>query len=197
MRVQLRDGRGRKARFVIRYNLAMSLIMAILLTVGCDQDPEIRNAISPQAIDADDECHVCGMIINRFPGPKGEAFVVGNVQALKFCSTRDLFAFLLQPEADAIVRGIYVHDMAGTDWRHPPDAALIDARLAWYVVNHSKRGAMGPTLASFRYRADAQAFTERYGGSLLRFEQVDLEEITNLDYGNGINEMDNKHDLGN
>ena len=189
-----RDGCSRKARFVIRCNLAMSLIMALMLILGCDQDPGTRNALPPQAIDASDECHVCGMIINRFPGPKGEAFVGGNLQALKFCSTRDLFAYLLQPEADANVREIYVHDMAGADWRHPPDAALIDARLAWYVVNHSLRGAMGPTLASFRYREDAQAFAERYGGSLLRFEQVGLDEIANLGYGHSMDEVDYKRD---
>ncbi len=174
---------GWDGRFVIPYKLLNTLLLVILSTVGCDQAPENKDSHSPQAIGAKDECHVCGMIINRFPGPKGEAFVRGSTQALKFCSTRDLFAYLLQPEAAANVQEVYVHDMAGAEWKHPQDAALIDARSAWYVVNHSRRGAMGPTLASFSKQADAQAFAERYGGSLLRFEKIGLDEIANLGYG--------------
>lgn len=36
--------------------------------------------------------------------------------------------------------------MAETQWDHPEDTHLIDARKAWYVMGSNLMGAMGPTL---------------------------------------------------
>ena len=120
------------------------------------------------------------MLIVRFPGPKAEAFVTRVDQPLKFCSTRDLFAWVLQPETAAVIQEIYVHDMAQTDWDHPEDTRLIDARTAWFVVGSERVGAMGPTLASFSERATARAFVDNYGGRLLRYEDIDLGVLDSL-----------------
>ena len=154
------------------------LFLAALALGGCGDGPAENPG--PVAITKHDECHVCGMIIERFPGPKGEAYTEGRDRPLKFCSTRDLFAYLLQPEAQTITRTVYVHDMAGADWTHPPDAALVDAREAWYVAGHPLRGAMGATLASFARHEDAAAFARRYGGRVLPFDEITLEVINNL-----------------
>ncbi len=147
---------------------------------GCEEQGARAPARPPVAIEHGDECHVCGMIITQYPGPKGEAYVLDHPKALKFCSTRDLFAFLLQPESAAIVREVYVHDMAMASWQQPADEHLIDARAAWYVAGHELKGAMGPTLASFRRQEDAQAFMEQHGGYVLRFADIDLKIITEL-----------------
>jgi copper chaperone NosL len=155
------------------------LLLALLLA-GCDQQQQAETERSPVPFHSGDECHVCGMLISRFPGPKGEAYVTHEPQALKFCSTRDLFAWLLQPETAAVVEAIYVHDMADTDWNHPDDRHLIDARTAWYVVGSSRRGAMGPTLASFAKRADAEAFARQYGGRVLPFEAITLRVLETM-----------------
>jgi copper chaperone NosL len=154
--------------------LLSGLLLLALLLAGCDQQQQAGVSRSPVPFHAGDECHVCGMLITRFPGPKGEAYVYHEQRALKFCSTRDLFAWLLQPETTAVVEAIYVHDMANTDWNHPDDRHLIDARTAWYVVGSTRRGAMGPTLASFAKRADAEAFARQYGGRVLPFESITL-----------------------
>lgn len=153
-------------------------LVAALALAGCGDGPSADP--DPVAIGRHDECHVCGMIIERFPGPKGEVFAEGRTRPVKFCSTRDLFAYLLQPEAQTTTRAVYVHDMAGAAWAHPPDAALVDAREAWYVAGHPLRGAMGPTLASFARRAEAAAFAERRGGRVLAFDDVSLEVINGL-----------------
>jgi copper chaperone NosL len=156
-------------------------LLVLLLCGGCEQraDSDPRQQ-PPVAFEAGDECHVCGMIITNFPGPKGEAYIARRAQPLKFCSTRDLFAWLLQPETAAVVASVYVHDMAQSEWSHPDDTQLVDARKAWYVTGSKRSGAMGPTLASFAAREAAQAFADEYGGQLLRFDEISLSVLEDM-----------------
>lgn len=158
----------------------VSLLLYAMLMAGCDRSEEVTKTLPPVAIEAGDECHVCGMIITNFPGPKGEAYLRGGRKPLKFCSTRDLFSYLLQPESQTMVTQIYVHDMAATDWEHPANTAFVDARSAWYVADQPLEGAMGPTLASFNRREDALDFIKKHGGRLLRYDDITLELLANL-----------------
>ncbi len=161
--------------------LALCFMLLSLLLTGCEPGSDNRIATKqPVGFQSGDECHVCGMLIVRFPGPKAEAVVTRVDQPLKFCSTRDLFAWVLQPETAAIVQEIYVHDMAQTDWDHPEDTRLIDARTAWFVIGSERVGAMGPTLASFGERAAARAYADNHGGRLLRFDDIDLSVMDAL-----------------
>lgn len=157
-----------------------TLVMLLSLASACDKAGEQRAIHPPVAIEPGDECHVCGMLIRGFPGPKGEVFERDAETPLKFCSTRDLFAYLLQPDAAIAAREVYVHDMAATAWDPPEDRYLVDARKAWYVADQPLKGAMGPTLASFRNREDAQAFADKYHGRLLRFEDITLDLLNRL-----------------
>ncbi|MBI1422318.1 MAG: nitrous oxide reductase accessory protein NosL [Gammaproteobacteria bacterium] len=163
----------------------LCVVFLPLLTGGCDkaESPTVKQP--PVAIVSGDECHVCGMTISRFPGPKGEAYVRGATKPFKFCSTRDLFSWFLQPENKVSATSIYVQDMGATDWAHPGDSTFIDARSAWYVANQSLQGAMGPTLASFASKADAEKFIKKNGGQLLRFQDVTLELVATLHEDNG------------
>ncbi len=161
----------------------MALVGALALVgmAACERGTESAPAHGPVAIEAGDECHVCGMIIQRFPGPKGGAFLRGNDRALKFCSTRDLFSYVLQPEVEGRVQAIFVHDMAVTPWGRPHDRAFIAARSAWYVAGHRLKGAMGPTLASFATASDAGEFATSQGGRVLSFDDITLELVAGLD----------------
>ena len=127
----------------------LGVLLCFLLT-ACGQEQQkseqIRQAI---AFEDTDECHLCGMAITRFPGPKGQLFEREIEASRKFCSTRDMFAYLLQPENTHRVSDIYVHNMATTAWDKPNDSHLINARTAFYVIDHRLTGAMGPTLAAF------------------------------------------------
>lgn len=175
-----------QAHRLVRIALLLSWLS---MNAGCsDNEATHYQHREPVAMAHGDECHVCGMLIVNYPGPKGETFERGHDTPRKFCSTRDMFAYLLQPETAAIVREIYVHDMTDTDWRKPDDAALVDGRKAWYVAGHQLRGAMGPTLASFAQRQTAEAFINQYGGRLLRYEDISLEIISRLDYGQKMEE---------
>ncbi|MCB1676548.1 MAG: nitrous oxide reductase accessory protein NosL [Halioglobus sp.] len=114
------------------------------------------------------------MVIADYPGPKGEAFLRGDVRARKFCSTLELFSFLRQPENHTQASHAYVHDSGATDWERPDDRFFIRAEGAWYVVGHDRRGAMNHTLAPFASRDQALKFRDEHGGEIVRYEDIDL-----------------------
>ncbi|MBW7470966.1 nitrous oxide reductase accessory protein NosL [Marinobacter sp. M216] len=167
------------------------LILTTFLFAACGNNGEQADA-KPQPVHfaSGDECHVCGMVIEGFPGPKGEAITGKDQRVRKFCSTRDMFAWMLQPENVNRAHTLYVHDMAQTDWQSPDDAALINAREAFYVVDSERDGAMGPTLASFAEQAAAEVFRKKYGGQVLSYGEVTLEHI-NTEMPKG-----DMHDMG-
>lgn len=164
-----------------RLALLLALLASLLLTGCSESDPETLAAAVP--IEDGDSCHVCGMLINEHPGPKGEAFLDRQGEALKFCSTMDLFTFLKQPENETRLSHAYVHDVTAAPWATPDDEAFVRASEAWYVVGHDRRGAMGHTLASFAERADAEAFRDEHGGKLVGFAAIDLDLLGRLGRG--------------
>lgn len=143
-----------------------------------------QDARPPVAIGAEDACAVCGMDIAGSPGPRAEAYVGDAAQPLKFESTRDFFAYVLQPDVTSQLGAVYVQDAARIDWTHPGGAAagFTDARAAYYVAWQPLQGGMGPTLASFAHRADADAFVAAHGGEVLRFGDVTPALVSQLDY---------------
>jgi copper chaperone NosL len=158
------------------------LLSLVLMLLSACQDSTTSNAqaLPPVHIESDDECHLCGMSIKPFPGPKGEALGGDSSQVRKFCSTRDLLAWALQPEQIRQGLTLYVHDMSQTDWKSPEDTAFIDARTAIYVVGSSQTGAMGSTLASFGSAADADRFIEAYGGEKITFVEITPATLSGL-----------------
>lgn len=168
-----------RTRFAV---LLLSLVATFALS-GCGEDsPEKLAAHTAVAIESGEECHLCGMIITNFPGPKGQLIERGQSRNMKFCSTRDMFAYLLDPEHQHNIQSAFVHDMAVTPWDHPDEETYIDARKAWYVVGSSQKGAMGPTLASFADKQTAQVFANEYQGKLYQFEDLSLELISSMGF---------------
>lgn len=162
--------------------IVLAMMLGFVLT-GCSEEPEQTALAAPQPITDGDACHVCGMTIVNFPGPKGQAFMQGNPEALKFCSTMDLFAFLKQPENETQLSHAYVHDIGKTPWEAPADDAYVRAVDAWYVVGHDQPGAMGHTLASFAEQDQAEGFRDKHGGEVIGFEDIDLELLGKLGRG--------------
>jgi copper chaperone NosL len=167
----------------------IAALTAITLA-GCSNG-EQQTAAKPDPVhfDSGDECHVCGMVITNFPGPKGQAFTERQQHTRKFCSTKDMFAWFLQPENVNRDHTLYVHNMAETHWDHPDDTHLIDAREAFYVVGSERTGAMGPTLASFETESEATDFAATYGGEILSFDDITLEHLNAGMTMHGMEEM--------
>ncbi|MEH6627281.1 MAG: nitrous oxide reductase accessory protein NosL [Motiliproteus sp.] len=168
---------------LILFSRLCLLIASTLFIYGCSEDTaEKLAAQTAVVIESGDECHLCGMIISNFPGPKGQLYERGQNSTMKFCSTRDMFAYLLDPEHQHNIQTAYVHDMAITPWDHPDQETYIDAKKAWYVIGSNKPGAMGPTLGSFSTEANAKAFADLNGGKLYKFDDLTLEMISAMSF---------------
>ncbi len=155
------------------------LLVSILFTslLACTDNKQQAMLKQAVAIESADECHLCGMMIKEFAGPKGELYKKGSDKVQKFCSTRDLFSYYLDPENKRNVAQLFVHDMSKAPWDSPDDSYFIDAKKAWYVAGSEKTGAMGETLASFAKKEDALAFAEQFGGKVLSFEQITIDTL--------------------
>lgn len=152
------------------------VLMVSLGLVACGESEQTQVDLDPIAIHSGDECHVCGMIIQEWPGPKGEVINAKTGQVLKFCSTADMFSWVLQPENKNLKAAIYVHDMTQNHWDKPNDEHLIDARTAWYVMGSDKMG-MGPTFATFATEQAAQEFTQKHGGEVLAWDDITIDTL--------------------
>ncbi|MEJ6654949.1 MAG: nitrous oxide reductase accessory protein NosL [Pseudomonas sp.] len=160
----------------IRYNLGLRTLIVLLFGLAlaaCGDKDETPVNLDPVAFHATDECHVCGMVISDFPGPKGQAVEKDGVR--KFCSTAEMLSWWLQPENRILDAKLYVHDMGQSHWDQPDDSHLIDATQAWYVTGTPLAGAMGASLASFADQQAAEALAAEHNGTVLRFDEIDQE----------------------
>lgn len=165
------------------HQLGLVLLLALGLA-ACGDSQKPAASLDPVAFHDSDECHVCGMVISDFPGPKGEA--VSAAGAKKFCSAAEMIGWWLQPENRGREMKLYVHDMGRSVWETPNDEHLIDATSAYYVIGTPLKGAMGAVLASFADEQAAQQLAAKHGGRVLRFEEIDqalLQEAAGMQYG--------------
>ncbi len=158
----------------IRASRTLLVLLLGLLLVACNEPEVEQQSLAPVAFHNSDECHVCGMIITDFPGPKGQA--LDNAAVKKFCSAAEMLGWWLQPENRIGDAKLYVHDMGRSDWAKPDDSQLIDATQAFYVVglgDSGLKGAMGAVLASFSDEQAARKLAAIHGARVLRFEKID------------------------
>ncbi len=139
-------------------------LFSLFFLMACSEKELV--VFSAQKISNGDECHVCGMLINRLPGPKSQA--VFDKKLVNFCSTRDMNSFVQEEENTHRVSQIFVQNMHNNDWQNPK-GQYIDGRKAWYVEGSSKKGGMGPTFVSFEKQQDAKDFSIKFGGVVKAF----------------------------
>ncbi|MGS0675133.1 nitrous oxide reductase accessory protein NosL [Shewanella sp. 0m-4] len=149
--------------------------MLVPFMFACSQGDAAVQSTQAEPIHDHDRCHLCGMMITKYPGPKGQLRLKNESIVPKFCSTRDMFNFALQPENKRQITQLKVHDMAQTDWQQPDDQSFIDATSAWYVYGTSKQAVMGPAVASFSSKESATQFAQEFGGAVLTYEQITIE----------------------
>lgn len=156
------------------------LLLALLLSlssIGCSKQDE---AIKAAEIDRSTSCSLDGMILMDYPGPKAQIHY-DRGEADFFCDTMEMFSIYLRPEQKKRVKALFTQDMGKTPWEQPI-GNWIDAKAAYYVIDSTKPGAMGPTLAAFARIEDAQAFVKHYGGKILKFDEITLNMVS-LDGG--------------
>lgn len=149
-----------------------------LALAGCG--PAEQQSTGPLEITRSTACALDGMLLGDYPGPAAQIHYERDAPEF-FCDTVEVFAIYLRPEQVRTVTALYVQDMGKTPWENP-QGNWIDAKRAYYVHGSTKAGAMGPTLASFSRRDDAETFVSQFGGTVLRFDEV-TPELVALDGG--------------
>ncbi len=161
-----------------RSRLLAAALMAALLA-GCSEQQ--APSAAPLEIGEGTTCALDGMLLAHFPGPKAQVRYQGQAEPDYFCDTVEMFAVYLAAEQARVVRALYVQDMGKADWQQP-HGHWIDAQKAIYVLGSDAHGSMGPTIASFAQRKDAERFSGEHGGRVLRFDEVTPDMVV-LDGG--------------
>lgn len=141
---------------------------------GCDSGG--GQARGPAEIGPGSACHLDGMLLAEYPGPKGQILVTGLAEPMFFCDTMELFNIVLAGEQVLRIEAIYVQDMGQAGWEEPR-GHWFDARKGWYVIGSKRHGSMGPTIASFAQETDAQRHAADYGGKVLKYGQITREMV--------------------
>jgi copper chaperone NosL len=148
-------------------NPLLIALLGLLVLAACSRD---QTPSAPQELSAGTACALDGMLLNDYPGPKAQIHYHEGPPEF-FCDTVEMFSMLLRPESARRIRAIYTQDMGKADWK-TPRGNWIDARSAWYVQGSRLKGSMGPTFAAFAHKPDAEAFAQKNGGKVLRFDEV-------------------------
>lgn len=146
------------------------LVILALLSVGCGKAP--ASVPSPIELTKDDSCSLCGMIPVNFPGAKAQIHYE-NGRMEQFCCTLDLFTYFLSPGGPTRITAIYVNDMGKADFDHPV-GHWIDARKAFFVFGGDVMGIMGEALVPFALKEHVDAYVQKHGGSMVKFDEVTL-----------------------
>lgn len=153
-----------------------------------------RSDSGPAAVSLPDgaECDSCGMVIDQHPGPNGQVFYESNepdshpapfrYDSLKQC----LFPALLEAQQLGwSASAVYVTDYSSVDYTlrteggtryissHTAADSFAIAQEAVYVVDSRVEGAMGADFIPFTDRADATAFADENGGTIVEYDDID------------------------
>lgn len=142
------------------------LALCVLLA-ACNKTTTALTALEPTSATS---CELDGMILKDYPGPKAQIHYAEGKPEF-FCDLMELFSMVLEPEQKRPITAVFVQDIGKTTWEHPV-GNWIDAKSAIYVVGSKKLGSMGSTFGSFSNMQDAEAFQQKEGGKIMRFEQV-------------------------
>nr|WP_295130652.1 nitrous oxide reductase accessory protein NosL [uncultured Roseateles sp.] len=152
------------------------LCAVVALGLGACGRSDDAKAVAAAEIDAHSTCELDGMLLADYPGPKAQIHYAGQAAPSFFCDTVELLNTLLAPEQVRAIKAVYVQDMGSADWDQPR-GFWIDAKSAIYVLDSSRQGSMGPTIASFAKEADAKAFAAKWGGKPLRFAEITRDMV--------------------
>jgi len=183
-----------------RAYLVTATASGVAFLAGCLGGGGETTVPDPVDIEDDQACDQCDMRIAMHPGPVGQAYYLDDTPDelpddredghARFCSSWCTYVYTL--ERDPSPAGIYTTDYSTVDYTVQTDAgtAVIDAHFGadafadvddlTYVVDSDVEGAMGGSLIGFSESADAEAFSDEYGGELVEHGDVTLELVRGL-----------------
>ncbi|WP_212524072.1 nitrous oxide reductase accessory protein NosL [Actibacterium sp. MT2.3-13A] len=151
--------------------LVLALTLGLSLA-ACKEDT--AGIPAPVAMTSEALGHYCQMFVADHPGPKAQIHLKGYAAPLWFSQVTDAVAYVSDPERPAEITAIYVSDMgAAESWTIPGENNWLAAGDAHFVIESGQPGGMGlPEAIPFAEAAAAQAFTDRNGGRVVRFDEV-------------------------
>jgi len=169
--------------------MAGSLLVGTTLAGCLGGTPE--SAPDAVALSGSLQCDVCGMIIEKHPGPNGQIFYAderpeGHDNPARFDSLKQcLFPYKLEHERLGWnAAAVYVTDYSSIDYdlqteggttyisSHTAPGSFGVAKDLRYVVESDVQGAMGPDFIPFSERGDAEALTSTYGGTVVEYGEI-------------------------
>ena len=98
---------------------------------------------------------------------------------MKFCSVKDGFVYVLQPENASRTVAFYVSDF-GNKKDVPLHEKMLTAQKAFFNAGSDVRGAMGKSILPFATKEEVQAFTKEHGGTIVNYSEVKFELLKSL-----------------
>lgn len=139
--------------------------------------------LAPRSVPAEARCPVCGMYPARSRDWAAQVIFKDNGDTQFFDSPLSLLVYLqdvgryTRGRSAAEIGAVYVSNSAS----NAADGSWIKAETAIYVQGSSALGPMrAGNLPAFADAEAAQAFADRRGGRLLRFEQIDAQLLAGL-----------------
>lgn len=163
--------------------IASSLTAILVILAGCTSQSEPEKRPDPRAITTESVGHFCSMDLIEHDGPKGQIFVKGRADPLWFSTIRQTLAYTILPDSPKGLDAIYVTDMAVVkNMRQPEVESWMNARDAYYVTESEQAGGMGgEDPLPFSDRGKAEEFAARYGGQILKFDEISEDYILHYD----------------
>ena len=156
------------------------ILIAFLLTFSLFS-PVWSEGLSFPTPGSKDTCPVCGMFVALYPDWVATVLYKDG-HAHHFDGAKDLFKYLLNLPKYA--PGHRQADIAAIGVTEYYGVTRIDARTAWYVIGSDTLGPMGHELIPLTTSAEAEEFRKDHQGKrIVRFADVDLKLLENLDQG--------------
>ncbi|AUX09496.1 NosL family protein [Halalkaliarchaeum desulfuricum] len=152
----------------------------------------------PIALDGDQHCDQCGMVISEHPGPAGQTYFEGDLPEGRdgpawFCSSKCTYNYEFDMEDRGETTQVtYLTDYSAVDYgvEGEGDSLVITAHLAAdafadadglvLVAGSDVEGAMGTALIPFSDADDAEAFAADYGGEIVSHAEVTRELLAGV-----------------
>jgi len=148
-------------------------LLACVLLMACGAK-EVQQVESVPIADAE-ACALDGMLLAYHEGPKAQLLRKNGERAF-FCDCKEIFDELLDPVRRRQVAGIWFQALDEAEWEAHADG-WVRAEALFFVAGSTKMGAMGPTLAPFSVRKNAEGFVREHGGEIYRFAEIGTEQM--------------------
>lgn len=147
-----------------------------LQDIATDNQMIARNRVKKgkivEPVAGKEKCPVCGMEVAKYPHNKCQIQTKEGT-TVHFCATQCLFEFYQNHQKYGVdelnIQFVWVVDYDSHQW--------VYGQNCYFAVGTSRKGPMGKEAFPFVNRGKAKKFVAQYGGKVVTFENVDIQQI--------------------